>query len=125
MSAIGPYQTWRFASHRSAFEGSATMTVSGGSLSRSLSGAKQTDPFAPHASACDPKRRSGAARPDYGPIPTLARLQIMICYSALRSLRGKDAVAEAFCAGNGHPGLHPSYLRDYGTCYFPGGVTWL
>src|SRR5689334_565942 len=40
----------------SAFGGKADMAIGTGPLFRSLSGVKQTWAFAPHMSACDPKR---------------------------------------------------------------------
>jgi len=42
MSASGPKRKWVGAPHRSAFRCKADMTFSGGPLSRSLYGAKQT-----------------------------------------------------------------------------------
>jgi hypothetical protein len=56
MSAIGPKQTYRIASHMSAFGGKADMALCENPLSRSLLGAKRTYPFALHMSAFDPKR---------------------------------------------------------------------
>jgi hypothetical protein len=54
MSAIGPWPTFRFALHLSAFGGKADMTVRRSPLS--LLGVKRTCRFALHMSAFDPKR---------------------------------------------------------------------
>jgi len=56
MSAIGPKRKWVGASHRSASGSKADLTFSGGPLSRSLFGAKQTFVYAVRISATDPKR---------------------------------------------------------------------
>src|SRR5262245_58524449 len=58
MSAAGTYRTSVFALHMSAIGGKADMAGRGCLLLRSLLGVKRTCHFAPHMSACDPKRTS-------------------------------------------------------------------